>query len=1062
MSNNSDKLNSIINDINDFHNKVEDITELSNVEFDHIKNRTLTIIDETKSLILPSNISTKLNTLSLIVNGYTKTLNDLSFSEGGMVKAFDYTPVLHNGKYFTKDNGVIAKFTNANFGKVLGIDKRQQGLIDDITDYDGKSILSLSKNPNVPQKNYLHNIDIKDKYSTLFDFRLNRFPVKTHNKKGITKQYTSRRSDIISFNYESNKKNTENLQNSISFGAMAPYGVKFSKKVPPVKPNQHNQEYFLRAIYQKSYSPFSIAASITYEKNKKLSLYTDYKFELGKFYNVRLDIEFVKGSKEYIDEFKTAIDNAITDARVFTYDGVTYSLDNYEEKSKEISSTLRDLAKPFEYALQTSREIFIFRDRTYNTIDDAQLALDNYKVYSEEYYQNFEYAIRTSKETFSINGATYNTIEDAQNYWNDYNNRFTYAIDKANERFTYAGRIYNTIEDANNEKEYRTSILNQLMQDWDDYQINNNVTDLKSTSLLFTDNGLPLFTSTYTSGTTSNTLTYNSKYAVINAIADKSAQIDKFIIAITTQQSRIDNDEFFNNPIVFDGVTYTKIGETTARQAAFTELERLDSIYQLAIDNRKLEVKSKNYFSTSVTYDNVTYTTIESATTVLDNFNLFSQTYISDFESTISRKTEDVSIGIYSSSSFIYDGVSYSNYEKSKITQSKLAELLQPVKSFELGIKLAAKNKITDFEDKVKRNQIIVSYSGQFYKYNDAIDAYKNISVLLSGYGKFGKSNLYKFTLYVDGKKQRISSTLNKIWGDKGKFLANKGAIAKRPGFNPIGSNEVLYHILEERAEKVARGKKVKKDTIPKVSEIDPILEKVLNKGISTDYSVSHIVKRLDFGKLVSVETVPYKVKFKNDYIDTNSLVTNIGEIDILDTKHGGYQQISQKTLLSNIHIFRENMRMYNKHLKLSEVKKYKKLYNNYLYKTNNGVDFGNVSIYYTKQKPKLSIIALDQNKLFGEEFVFEGTEFRVKGLKSGDRVESVTLSSPGTIQNVAYTHTGPIPVKGGAVPPVKVQKGGIVKDGYLIRPSNAQGVGLDKYDIHYNIGILRVYTGDK
>ena len=151
--------------------------------------------------------------------------------------------------------------------------------------------------------------------------------------------------------------------------------------------------------------------------------------------------------------------------------------------------------------------------------------------------------------------------------------------------------------------------------------------------------------------------------------------------------------------------------------------------------------------------------------------------------------------------------------------------------------------------------------------------------------------------------------------------------------------------------------------------------------------------------------------------------------------------------------IFRLNWKIakYNRHLKLTESTKYKKLYNNYLYKTNNGVDFGNVSVYYSKQKPKLSIIALDQNKLYGDEFIFEGTEFKVKGLMKGDSVDSVTLSSIGTNQDIDYTHTGtPGPVVGSGV--------GIIKDGYLIRPSNAQGTGLNKYDINYNIGILRVY----
>jgi hypothetical protein len=294
--------------------------------------------------------------------------------------------------------------------------------------------------------------------------------------------------------------------------------------------------------------------------------------------------------------------------------------------------------------------------------------------------------------------------------------------------------------------------------------------------------------------------------------------------------------------------------------------------------------------------------------------------------------------------------------------------------------------------------------------------------------------------------------------------------IAKRPGFNKIGSQEVLYHLLEEKAEKLKKDEAVElgqpvsaEDVSVKAEPIKaekPIVRRLLDRGIITDYNFSYIVKKLEFGKLVSIDTVPYKVKFKPNYIDTNSLITNIYTDRHPEVLPNQMPYITQEQLLNNIDIFREDMKKYNKNLKLTESTKYKKLYNNYLYKTNNGVDFGNVSVYYSKQKPKLSIIALDQNKNFGDEFIFEGTEFRVKGLMKGDSVDSVTLSSIGTIEDVSYTHTGNIPVEG---EPVEVSKvPGIIKDGYLIRPSNAQGTGLNKYDIHYNIGILRVYQGDR
>jgi hypothetical protein len=466
----------------------------------------------------------------------------------------------------------------------------------------------------------------------------------------------------------------------------------------------------------------------------------------------------------------------------------------------------------------------------------------------------------------------------------------------------------------------------------------------------------------------------------------------------------------------------------------------------------------------------VTYT-IQDAYKALDNFNTFSKEYSNNLFKKIKLVSENVNNGIYSSSSFMYDGISYSNNKSDSIspvlpgrTQDKLDELLITYNNYNENIKYISEIKGKEFENRIENNKILVSYSGEIYSYEDALKSYRELSVLLSGYGKFGKNNLYKFTLYVDGKKQRISSTLNKVWGDKAKFLTKRGLIAKRPGFNKIGSQEVLYHLFENRKDKVvtieegqpsAPVRGVKGPGGVKPVPVRPDLKKLLDRGIITDYSFSHIVKKLEFGKLVSIDTVPYKVKFKPNYIDTNSLITNIYTDIHPEVLPNKMPYITQNELMSNIEDFREVIKKYNRHLKLTESTKYKKLYNNYLYRTNNGVDFGNVSVYYSKQKPKLSIIALDQNKLYGDEFIFEGTEFKVKGLMKGDSVDSVTLSSIGTTEDVASTHTGtPGPVVGSGI--------GIIKDGYLIRPSNAQGTGLNKYDIHYNIGILRVYQDGK
>ena len=87
-----------------------------------------------------------------------------------------------------------------------------------------------------------------------------------------------------------------------------------------------------------------------------------------------------------------------------------------------------------------------------------------------------------------------------------------------------------------------------------------------------------------------------------------------------------------------------------------------------------------------------------------------------------------------------------------------------------------------------------------------------------------------------------------------------------------------------------------------------------------------------------------------------------------------------------------------------------------------------------TIEKAPLEITARNQQKQYGEEFVFVGDEFLVTSgtLASGDSVDSVDLASGGAAASAAY----------------KV-------GGYPITASNAQGTGLDNYEITYVDGTL-------
>ena len=81
-----------------------------------------------------------------------------------------------------------------------------------------------------------------------------------------------------------------------------------------------------------------------------------------------------------------------------------------------------------------------------------------------------------------------------------------------------------------------------------------------------------------------------------------------------------------------------------------------------------------------------------------------------------------------------------------------------------------------------------------------------------------------------------------------------------------------------------------------------------------------------------------------------------------------------------------------------------------------------------------LTITALDQTKVYGSTFTFDGTEFSVVGLAEGDSVDSVTLASAGA--------AGTAQVAGSP---------------FAIVASDAVGTGLDKYTLIFADGSMTV-----
>ncbi len=93
---------------------------------------------------------------------------------------------------------------------------------------------------------------------------------------------------------------------------------------------------------------------------------------------------------------------------------------------------------------------------------------------------------------------------------------------------------------------------------------------------------------------------------------------------------------------------------------------------------------------------------------------------------------------------------------------------------------------------------------------------------------------------------------------------------------------------------------------------------------------------------------------------------------------------------------------------------------------------------FITVQKAPLTVTANDTNKLYGQTFVFAGTEISTLGLVNGDSVTSATLTSPGTVPGAS-----------------------VAGSPYTINATNAVGsVGITNYNISYVTGLFTVNKG--
>jgi hypothetical protein len=304
----------------------QDISNIKEIETSTNNISSLIIKD------LPANVTTLLDNTKLLLNN---NLN--SFSYTPYIKRENITDEAvsssNSGKY------VISKISNTVLNSMaIGKSSQTFHIVDHVTNYNGEPTLSISKSeqglPGVSTGLLSEITDIDDEYTVSFEMRLNHFPSKIHQAKpnkydsnpNITKKYTSRRSDIISFNYD-----TENINNKIEFGAMAPFGI-----------TSDNNIFKVIRPYENKFDDFSIATCLTYDDNRKLSLYTDYKFKLGETYNIKLSIRRI--TDQYIEDLSREIKNTKEVGSNFvTFDGIKMQTEVAQKRNEELKYSKKRL-----------------------------------------------------------------------------------------------------------------------------------------------------------------------------------------------------------------------------------------------------------------------------------------------------------------------------------------------------------------------------------------------------------------------------------------------------------------------------------------------------------------------------------------------------------------------------------------------------------------------------------------------------------------------------------------------------------------------------------------------
>jgi hypothetical protein len=263
-------------------NTIKSIEE-SHKKYDVLLKKTdITETEKEEKKGIEDNIRKITESVNVIKTLPVKSLIEMEriiYKSNDFVTGLDFTPSFVSSKSYTYSNDtgyslLVNHNNNISKDMIFGISNLTKGVIDDVTNFNGESNLSITRQSNeLPFGGVIHTKPVGNEYIISFEFSLSRFPSKTSQNSLYShqmKQVTTRRSGLICFNYGANNK-------SIEFAAMAPQGY-------PKNTTEGSN------IFKNKYSPFSIAVSFPFKGNCSNSIHTDYKFKLNTTYLVKLRI----------------------------------------------------------------------------------------------------------------------------------------------------------------------------------------------------------------------------------------------------------------------------------------------------------------------------------------------------------------------------------------------------------------------------------------------------------------------------------------------------------------------------------------------------------------------------------------------------------------------------------------------------------------------------------------------------------------------------------------------------------------------------------------------------